>query len=119
MNKAPHKNVRKIRFATSASLIDGHDASINIMRRILQSSGAEVIHLNHNRSVDELVDAVRYCSLGEITKALLEVGGSTGAICGRFLLSFRSVGPIRRTAPRKRRFDASRDDEVCGSEMTE
>ncbi len=77
MNKAPHKNVR-------------HDASINIMRRILQSSGAEVIHLNHNRSVDELVDAVRYCSLGEITNALLEVGGgSAGAICGRFLLSFR------------------------------
>ncbi len=95
MNKAPHKNVRKIRFATSASLIDGHDASINIMRRILQSSGAEVIHLNHNRSVDELVNAVRYCSLGEITNALLEVGGSTGAICGRFLLSFRYVGPRR------------------------
>ncbi|MDZ7714794.1 MAG: cobalamin-dependent protein [Balneolaceae bacterium] len=41
---------------TSASLFDGHDASINIMRRILQSSGAEVIHLGHNRSVQEIVD---------------------------------------------------------------
>ncbi len=46
-----------IRFVTSASLFDGHDASINIMRRILQSSGAEVIHLGHNRSVQEIVTA--------------------------------------------------------------
>ncbi|MCB1043473.1 MAG: methylmalonyl-CoA mutase family protein [Acidobacteria bacterium] len=47
----------KIRFVTAASLFDGHDASINIMRRILQSQGAEVIHLGHNRSVGEVVDA--------------------------------------------------------------
>ncbi|CAM2066527.1 Fused isobutyryl-CoA mutase [Sulfidibacter corallicola] len=47
----------KIRFVTAASLFDGHDASINIMRRILQSLGAEVIHLGHNRSVGEIVDA--------------------------------------------------------------
>ncbi|MEX2462692.1 MAG: methylmalonyl-CoA mutase family protein [Balneolaceae bacterium] len=45
----------KIRFVTAASLFDGHDASINIMRRILQSTGAEVIHLGHNRSVHEIV----------------------------------------------------------------
>jgi methylmalonyl-CoA mutase len=45
------------RFVTAASLFDGHDASINIMRRILQASGAEVIHLGHNRSVDEVVSA--------------------------------------------------------------
>ncbi len=47
----------KIRLVTAASLFDGHDASINIMRRILQSSGAEIIHLGHNRSVAEIVDA--------------------------------------------------------------
>ncbi len=47
----------KIRFVTAASLFDGHDASINIMRRILQASGVEVIHLGHNRSVDEIVTA--------------------------------------------------------------
>lgn len=47
----------KIRFVTASSLFDGHDASINIMRRLLQSSGAEVIHLGHNRSVDEIVRA--------------------------------------------------------------
>lgn len=46
----------KVRFITAASLFDGHDASINIMRRILQSSGVEVIHLGHNRSVREIVE---------------------------------------------------------------
>ncbi len=46
-----------VRFVTSAALFDGHDASINIMRRILQSQGAEVVHLGHNRSVQEVVDA--------------------------------------------------------------
>ncbi|MDD3448594.1 MAG: methylmalonyl-CoA mutase family protein [Gammaproteobacteria bacterium] len=46
-----------LRFVTAASLFDGHDASINIMRRILQAGGAEVIHLGHNRSVEEVVDA--------------------------------------------------------------
>jgi methylmalonyl-CoA mutase len=46
----------KVRFVTAASLFDGHDASINIMRRILQSTGCEVIHLGHNRSVGEIVD---------------------------------------------------------------
>src|SRR5262245_47713168 len=50
-----YKAKHKIRFVTAASLFDGHDASINIMRRILQASGAEVIHLGHNRSVDEVV----------------------------------------------------------------
>jgi len=52
-----YKAKHKIRFVTAASLFDGHDASINIMRRILQSSGAEVIHLGHNRSVGEVVTA--------------------------------------------------------------
>lgn len=47
----------KVRFVTAASLFDGHDAAINIMRRILQGMGAEVIHLGHNRSVDEVVTA--------------------------------------------------------------
>lgn len=51
-----YKPKNKVRFVTAASLFDGHDASINIMRRILQASGAEVIHLGHNRSVDEVVN---------------------------------------------------------------
>ena len=51
-----YKPVNRVRFVTAASLFDGHDASINIMRRILQSIGCEVIHLGHNRSVDEIVN---------------------------------------------------------------
>ncbi len=51
-----YKPKHKVRFVTAASLFDGHDATINIMRRILQASGAEVIHLGHNRSVDEVVN---------------------------------------------------------------
>ena len=54
---AEYRPTHKVRFVTAASLFDGHDAAINIMRRILQSMGAEVIHLGHNRSVDEVVTA--------------------------------------------------------------
>ena len=53
---AVYQAKHKVRFVTAASLFDGHDATINIIRRILQSSGAEVIHLGHNRSVDEVVN---------------------------------------------------------------
>jgi isobutyryl-CoA mutase len=54
---ASYRPTHKVRFVTAASLFDGHDAAINIMRRILQNMGAEVIHLGHNRSVDEVVTA--------------------------------------------------------------
>ena len=51
----PYKPKHKIRIVTAASLFDGHDAAINIMRRIMQRTGCEVIHLGHDRSVDEVV----------------------------------------------------------------
>jgi isobutyryl-CoA mutase len=54
---APYAPKNKVRFVTATSLFDGHDATVNIMRRILQASGAEVIHLGHNRSVREIVNA--------------------------------------------------------------
>ncbi len=54
---AAYRPANKVRFVTAASLFDGHDAAINIMRRILQGMGAEVVHLGHNRSVDEVVTA--------------------------------------------------------------
>ena len=54
---AEYRPTHKVRFVTAASLFDGHDAAIGIMRRILQGMGAEVIHLGHNRSVDEVVTA--------------------------------------------------------------
>jgi methylmalonyl-CoA mutase len=52
----PYKPTYKVRMVTAASLFDGHDASINIMRRIIQATGVEVIHLGHDRSVDEVVN---------------------------------------------------------------
>ena len=52
-----YKPQHSVRFVTAASLFDGHDAAINLMRRLLQASGAEVIHLGHNRSVRDVVDA--------------------------------------------------------------
>lgn len=61
-----YKPVNQIRIVTAASLFDGHDASINIMRRILQSSGVEVIHLGHDRSVQEIVD----CAIQEDAQAI-------------------------------------------------
>ncbi|MGB3074997.1 MAG: methylmalonyl-CoA mutase family protein, partial [Chitinophagales bacterium] len=61
-----YKPKNKIRVVTAASLFDGHDAAINIMRRIIQSSGAEVIHLGHDRSVQEVVD----CAIQEDAQAI-------------------------------------------------
>src|SRR6201984_142221 len=56
----------KVRIVTAASLFDGHDAAINIMRRIIQGSGAEVIHLGHDRSVQEIVN----CAIQEDANAI-------------------------------------------------
>src|ERR1041385_8682536 len=61
-----YKPKNKIRIVTAASLFDGHDAAINIMRRIIQSSGAEVIHLGHDRSVQEVVS----CAIQEDAQAI-------------------------------------------------
>ena len=63
---APYLPKNKIRIVTAASLFDGHDAAINIMRRIIQASGAEVIHLGHNRSVAEIVN----CAVEEDANAI-------------------------------------------------
>jgi len=62
----PYKPKNKIRIVTAASLFDGHDAAINIMRRIIQSTGVEVIHLGHNRSVEEVVN----CAIQEDVNAI-------------------------------------------------
>lgn len=63
---APYIPKHKIRIVTAASLFDGHDAAINIMRRIIQSTGAEVIHLGHDRSVEEVVN----CAVQEDAQAI-------------------------------------------------
>ncbi|MBX2845134.1 MAG: methylmalonyl-CoA mutase family protein [Saprospiraceae bacterium] len=61
-----YQSTNKIRIVTAASLFDGHDAAINIMRRIMQSSGAEIIHLGHDRSVEEIVN----CAIQEDAQAI-------------------------------------------------
>ena len=63
---APYQLKNPVRIVTAASLFDGHDAAINIMRRIIQSSGAEVIHLGHDRSVEEVVN----CAIQEDAQAI-------------------------------------------------
>jgi len=62
----PYKPQNKVRIVTAASLFDGHDAAINIMRRIIQSTGCEVIHLGHDRSVEEVVN----CAIQEDVQAI-------------------------------------------------
>ncbi|HRH12621.1 MAG TPA: cobalamin-dependent protein, partial [Bacteroidia bacterium] len=62
----PYQTKNKVRIVTAAALFDGHDAAINIMRRVLQSSGAEIIHLGHDRSVKEIVD----CAIQEDANAI-------------------------------------------------
>ncbi len=62
----PYKSKNKLRIVTAASLFDGHDAAINIMRRIIQASGVEVIHLGHDRSVQEIVN----CAIQEDANAI-------------------------------------------------
>ncbi len=64
--QAPYKPKNTIRIVTAASLFDGHDAAINIMRRIIQSTGVEVIHLGHDRSVEEVVN----CAIQEDANAI-------------------------------------------------
>ena len=64
--ESPYQPLHKIRIVTAASLFDGHDAAINIMRRIIQSTGCEVIHLGHDRSVEEVVD----CAIQEDVQAI-------------------------------------------------
>lgn len=64
--QAPYKPKNKVRIVTAASLFDGHDAAINIMRRIIQATGVEVIHLGHDRSVEEVVN----CAIQEDANAI-------------------------------------------------
>ncbi|MFW5974766.1 MAG: cobalamin B12-binding domain-containing protein, partial [Bacteroidota bacterium] len=66
MTKDVYKPKNAVRVVTAASLFDGHDAAINIMRRIIQASGAEVIHLGHDRSVAEIVD----CAIQEDVQSI-------------------------------------------------
>jgi len=85
----------KVRIVTAASLFDGHDAAINIMRRIMQRSGCEVIHLGHDRSVDEVVN----CAIQEDAQAIAMTSYQGGHMeyfkYMKDLLDERGAGHIR------------------------
>ena len=91
--------VRPVRVVTAASLFDGHDAAINIMRRILQSQGAEVIHLGHDRSVEEIVDAAVQEDGGD---ELLCLGYPLGAEANDAGFPILRSGKIASSEPSKR-----------------
>ena len=111
---AEYRPTHKVRFVTAASLFDGHDAAINIMRRILQGMGAEVIHLGHNRSVDEVVTAalqedvqgIAYQLLPGRPRRVLQVHGRPAAPARR-----RAHPGVRR---RRRRDRAGGDPRAAG-----
>jgi methylmalonyl-CoA mutase len=94
-DQTPYTPKNKIRVVTAASLFDGHDAAINIMRRIIQSTGCEVIHLGHDRSVDEVVN----CAIQEDAQAIAITsyqGGHTEYLKYMYdLLKERGAGHIK------------------------
>ena len=73
-----------LRFVTAASLFDGHDAAINIMRRLIQAQGVEVVHLGHNRSVDDIV------------RAAIQDGEARLGAAGRLLIRKSGTEPLIR-----------------------
>lgn len=91
----PYQPINKIRIVTAASLFDGHDAAINIMRRIIQATGCEVIHLGHDRSVEEVVN----CAIEEDANAIAMTsyqGGHTEYLKYMYdLLQEKGSGHIR------------------------
>jgi methylmalonyl-CoA mutase len=92
---SPYVPQHKVRIVTAASLFDGHDAAINIMRRIMQRSGCEVIHLGHDRSVDEVV----HCAIQEDAQGIAMTSYQGGHMeyfrYMKDLLDQRGAGHIR------------------------
>jgi len=93
--REPYRTKRKVRIVTAASLFDGHDAAINIMRRILQASGAEVIHLGHNRAVRDIVEAAVQEDAQAIAVSSYQGGHMEFFRYMRDLLRERRAGHIR------------------------
>jgi len=91
----PYQPQHKIRIVTAASLFDGHDAAINIMRRLMQYSGAEIIHLGHNRSVQEIVQTAIQEDVQGIAITSYQGGHTEFFKYIHDLLQERSAGHIR------------------------
>ena len=84
-----------VRFVTAAALFDGHDAAINIMRRILQAQGAEVVHLGHDRSVQDVVDAASRRTRRASRSAPTRAGTSSTSSTWRQRCARRGAGHVR------------------------
>lgn len=96
MSETPvYQPVNKVRIVTAASLFDGHDAAINVMRRIIQSTGCEVIHLGHDRSVQEVVETAIQEDANAIAMTSYQGGHNEYFRYMRDLLAERGAGHIR------------------------
>ena len=91
----PYKPKNKVRIVSAASLFDGHDAAINIMRRIIQRTGCEVIHLGHDRSVDEVVNTAIQEDAQAIAMTSYQGGHNEYFKYMKDLLEERGAGHIR------------------------
>ncbi len=103
-----------LRFVTAASLFDGHDAAINIMRRLIQSQGAEVIHLGHNRSVEDVVRAALQEDADAIALSSYQGGHVEYFKYMVDMLRERGAGPYPRVRRRWRHDHAGRDPRAAG-----
>ena len=112
MSASLHVPVNPVRFVTAASLFDGHDAAINIMRRILQSQGAEVIHLGHDRSVEEVVTAALQEDVQGVAISSYQGGHVEYFTYLVERLAERGAG-ARAGVRRRRRRDRGRGDRGC------
>ena len=94
-DQKPYSPIHKVRIVTAASLFDGHDAAINVMRRIIQSSGCEVIHLGHDRSAEEVVNTAIQEDANAIAMTSYQGGHNEYFRYMRDLLVEKGAGHIR------------------------
>tara|TARA_Y100000385_G_scaffold216773_1_gene225780 strand:- start:3927 stop:7307 length:3381 start_codon:yes stop_codon:yes gene_type:complete len=94
-DQKPYSPIHKVRIVTAASLFDGHDAAINVMRRIIQSSGCEVIHLGHDRSAEEVVNTAIQEDANAIAMTSYQGGHNEYFKYMRDLLVEKGAGHIR------------------------
>ena len=106
----PYKPKYKVRIVTAASLFDGHDAAINIMRRIIQSTGVEVIHLGHDRSVEEVVNTAIQEDANAIALTSYQGGHNEYFKYMYDLLQEKGAGHIKIFGGRRRRVAGGADD---------
>ena len=94
-DQTPYTPINKVRIVTAASLFDGHDAAINVMRRIIQATGCEVIHLGHDRSAEEVVNTAIQEDANAIAMTSYQGGHNEYFKYMRDLLNEKGAGHIK------------------------